>query len=66
MALSPRQLEPAIFVAPDWVANGGLMLFEPDFADATRHLIAQVDRVLKGAKPNPAMQRAPAAPRVDM
>lgn len=42
---------PAIFAAPDWVANGGLMSFGPDFADAMRHLIAQVDRVLKGAKP---------------
>jgi putative tryptophan/tyrosine transport system substrate-binding protein len=43
--------KPAIFAAPDWVANGGLMSFGPDFADATRQLIAQVDRVLKGAKP---------------
>jgi len=43
--------KPAIFPAPDWVANGGFMSFGPDFADATRHLIAQVDRVLKGAKP---------------
>ncbi|MGV7216045.1 ABC transporter substrate-binding protein [Bradyrhizobium sp. UFLA05-112] len=43
--------KPAIFAAPDWVANGGLMSFGPDFADATRLLIAQVDRVLKGAKP---------------
>jgi putative ABC transport system substrate-binding protein len=43
--------KPAIFAAPDWVANGGLMSFGPDFADATRLLIAQLDRVLKGAKP---------------
>jgi putative ABC transport system substrate-binding protein len=43
--------KPAIFAAPDWVTNGGLMSFGPDFADATRLLIAQVDRVLKGAKP---------------
>jgi len=43
--------KPAIFASPDWVANGGFMSFGPDFADATRHLIAQVDRVLKGAKP---------------
>jgi putative ABC transport system substrate-binding protein len=43
--------KPAIFASPDWVANGGLMSFGPDFADATRLLIAQVDRVLKGAKP---------------
>jgi putative ABC transport system substrate-binding protein len=43
--------KPAIFASPDWVANGGFMSFGPDFADATRHLIAQLDRVLKGAKP---------------
>lgn len=43
--------KPAIFASPEWVANGGLMSFGPDFADATRHLVAQVDRVLKGAKP---------------
>jgi len=43
--------KPAIFASPDWVANGGLMSFGPDFSDATRHLIALLDRVLKGAKP---------------
>ena len=43
--------KPAIFASPDWVAQGGFMSFGPDFADATRQLIAQVDRVLKGARP---------------
>jgi len=43
--------KPAIFAAPDWVTNGGLMSFGPDFANAGRLLIAQVDRVLRGAKP---------------
>jgi len=43
--------KPAIFPSPDWIANGGLMSYGPDFADATRHLILQLDRVLKGAKP---------------
>lgn len=42
---------PAIFPSPDWAANGGLISFGPDYADATRHLISQVDRVLKGAVP---------------
>ena len=42
---------PAIFPSPDWAANGGLMSFGPDFSDATRHLMAQLDRVLKGAAP---------------
>ncbi|MBR1268467.1 ABC transporter substrate-binding protein [Bradyrhizobium sp. AUGA SZCCT0222] len=43
--------KPAIFPSPDWVAHGGFMSFGPDFSDANRHLIAQLDRVLKGAKP---------------
>ncbi|MBR0830303.1 ABC transporter substrate-binding protein [Bradyrhizobium manausense] len=42
---------PAIFPSPDWVANGALMSFGPDFADATRHLVSLLDRILKGAKP---------------
>ncbi len=43
--------KPAIFPSPDWVANGGFMSYGPDFSDAMRHLISQLDRVLKGAKP---------------
>jgi putative ABC transport system substrate-binding protein len=43
--------KPAIFPSPEWVANGGFMSFGPDFSDANRHLISQLDRVLKGAKP---------------
>jgi len=43
--------KPAIFPSPDWVANGGFMSYGPDFSDALRHLISQLDRVLKGAKP---------------
>ena len=42
----------AIFPSPDWIANGGFMSFGPDFADASRHLISQLDRVLKGRKPS--------------
>jgi putative tryptophan/tyrosine transport system substrate-binding protein len=43
--------KPAIFPSSDWVANGGFMSYGPDFSDAFRHLISQVDRVLKGEKP---------------
>jgi len=43
--------KPAIFASPDWVANGGLMSFGPDFYDANRRLISQLDRILKGVKP---------------
>src|SRR4029078_11645492 len=43
--------KPAIFPSPDWVSHGGFMSFGPVYADASRHLVAQLDRVLKGAKP---------------
>ena len=43
--------KPAIFPSPAWVANGGFMSFGPDLSEASRHLISQLDRVLKGAKP---------------
>jgi putative ABC transport system substrate-binding protein len=43
--------KPAIYPSPDWVSHGGFMSFGPDYADASRHLVAQLDRVLKGAKP---------------
>jgi len=42
---------PAIFAAPDWAAHGGLISFGPDFNDARRHLMSQLDRVLKGTAP---------------
>jgi putative ABC transport system substrate-binding protein len=43
--------KPAIFPSPDWVASGGFMSFGPDFSEEARHLISQLNRVLKGAKP---------------
>jgi putative ABC transport system substrate-binding protein len=43
--------KPAIFPSPEWVKEGGFMSFGPDIEDVTRHLVAQLDRVLKGAKP---------------
>jgi putative tryptophan/tyrosine transport system substrate-binding protein len=43
--------KPAIFSSADWADSGGLIAFGPDFADAGRHQIEQLDRVLKGEKP---------------
>ncbi|MEA2889868.1 MAG: hypothetical protein QOI05_661 [Bradyrhizobium sp.] len=43
--------KPAIFPSPDWVDNGGFMSFGPDIEDVSRHLVGQLVRVLKGAKP---------------
>jgi putative ABC transport system substrate-binding protein len=44
--------KPAIFTSPDWADRGGLMSFGPDFIDAGRYLVKQLDRVLKGQKPS--------------
>jgi putative ABC transport system substrate-binding protein len=44
--------KPAIYPSPDWAESGGLMSFGPDFAEAGRHMIAQLNRVLKGEKPS--------------
>jgi putative tryptophan/tyrosine transport system substrate-binding protein len=49
--LSNLSSKPAIFPSPDWVNQGGFMSFGPDIEDVTRHLVAQLDRVLKGARP---------------
>jgi putative ABC transport system substrate-binding protein len=43
--------KPAIYPDPDWAASGGLMSFGPDFFEASRHWVSQLDRVLKGEKP---------------
>jgi putative ABC transport system substrate-binding protein len=44
--------KPAIFPSSDWAESGGLLAFGPDLAEAGRHLILQLDRVLKGEKPS--------------
>jgi putative ABC transport system substrate-binding protein len=44
--------KPAIFPSRDWVSNGGFMSYGPDTSDATRQMVAQLVRVLKGAKPS--------------
>jgi putative ABC transport system substrate-binding protein len=43
--------KPAIYSQANWADSGGLIAFGADFADANRHQIAQLDRVLKGEKP---------------
>jgi putative tryptophan/tyrosine transport system substrate-binding protein len=43
--------KPAIYENSSFVESGGFMSFGADLFDAQRHLVAQLDRVLKGAKP---------------
>jgi len=35
----------------DYVVDGGLMSYAPDFSEAFRHAAEYVDKILKGAKP---------------
>jgi ABC-type uncharacterized transport system substrate-binding protein len=42
---------PAIFENKEWVEDGGLMSYGPDFPDAIRRAAALMDKVLKGTKP---------------
>jgi putative tryptophan/tyrosine transport system substrate-binding protein len=44
--------KPAIYPAPDWAENGGLISFGSDFAEARQDLVSQLNRVLKGEKPS--------------
>jgi putative ABC transport system substrate-binding protein len=42
---------PAIFENKEWVEEGGLISYGPDFPDAMRRAAALMDKILKGAKP---------------
>jgi len=42
---------PAIFENKEWVEEGGLISYGPDFPDAVRRAAALTDKILKGAKP---------------
>jgi putative tryptophan/tyrosine transport system substrate-binding protein len=43
--------KPAIYPDPDWAEKGDLMSFGPDFFEASRQWVSQLDRVLKGERP---------------
>jgi putative tryptophan/tyrosine transport system substrate-binding protein len=42
---------PAIYYAPEWVEDGGLMSYGVSFADLNRRAAIYVGKILKGAKP---------------
>ena len=42
---------PAIYYAPEWVMDGGLLSYGVSFSDLNRRAAVYVDRVLKGASP---------------
>ena len=42
---------PAIYYAPEWAEDGGLMTYGVSFTDLYRRAATYVDKILKGAKP---------------
>ena len=42
---------PTIYYATEFVEDGGLMSYAPNFADLSRRAATYVDKILKGAKP---------------
>jgi putative ABC transport system substrate-binding protein len=42
---------PAIFETKEWVEEGGLISYGPDFPDAVRRAATITDKILKGARP---------------
>ena len=42
---------PAIYYAPEWVEDGGLMSYGVDFRDTARQAAGYAGKILKGANP---------------
>ena len=49
--LAKKSRLPAIFYAPEWVEDGGLVSYGVSFIDLYRRAATYVDKILKGAKP---------------
>ena len=46
-----RNNVPAVYIASDFVRDGGLLSYGPDLVDSLRRAATYVDRILRGAKP---------------
>ena len=49
--LAIRSRLPAIYPVPEYVQDGGLMSYAPNYVDLYRRAATYVDKILKGAKP---------------
>jgi putative tryptophan/tyrosine transport system substrate-binding protein len=49
--LAVKSRLPAIYYAPEWVEDGGLMSYGVSFTDLNRRAAIYVDKILKGTKP---------------
>ena len=52
IALAAKHRLPAVYLSRDFVANGRLISYGPDFADLFFRAGGYVDKILKGAKPS--------------
>ena len=49
--LAVRNRLPGIYYSPEWVEDGGLMVYSANSPDLSRRAATYVDKILKGAKP---------------
>jgi len=49
--LAAKKRLPAIYQTKEFVVDGGLISYGPDFADLYRRAATYVDKILKGANP---------------
>jgi putative ABC transport system substrate-binding protein len=51
ISAAARNNVPAVYIASDFVRDGGLLSYAPDVVDIWRRAATYVDRILRGAKP---------------
>ena len=59
VTLAARHKLPAVYNNADFVTDGGLISYGPDFIDQYRRAAGYVDRILKGEKPADLPVQAP-------
>jgi putative tryptophan/tyrosine transport system substrate-binding protein len=59
ITLAARHKLPAVYYERNFVADGGLISYGPDYLDQFRRAASYVDRILKGEKPADLPVQAP-------
>jgi putative tryptophan/tyrosine transport system substrate-binding protein len=59
ITLAARHKLPAVYYERNFVADGGLISYGPDYLDQYRRAAGYVDRILKGEKPADLPVQAP-------
>ena len=60
ISAAARNNVPAVYIASDFVRDGGLLSYGPDPVDPYRRAAIYVDRILRGAKPGDLPVQFPA------